>query len=115
MLTKIIARLKTESVKNVVTFGVKKLPEPPYVVVKPETAPGGRRFRVIVHFEAGQQIQLEDYMRTVLALLSEYQDTSRHGCVNRLGRGAITSDIVTGNRDDSISMEAAFLMPTHSF
>ena len=115
MLTKIVEKLKTGSLKTVVPFG-SKLPNPPYIVVKPETVPGrGRRFRIIIHYKKGQQSQLEDTLRKTIVLLSEYQVASRHGAVNRLGRVESITDIVVGNSDDTISMEAAFLMPTRTF
>lgn len=123
MITKIVAKLKTGTVKRVVIYGgetdisgkLKGLPDPPYDVVKPEPAFNGRLFRVIAHFKRGQQLQLEDHMREIGVMLSNFQATSRHGCTNRLGRAEITSDIVDTNSDDTISMEAAFLMPTHTF
>ncbi len=114
MLTKVVAALKTGSVKNVVPFGM-ALPAPPYVVVKPESAISGRRFRVIAHFSRGQILQMEDYIREVCALLSEFQATSRHGAVNRLGRVEQIQDIAAVSDDNTISMEAAFVMPTHTF
>jgi hypothetical protein len=115
MLTKVVAVLKTGSVKNVVPFG-SKLPVPPYDVVKPEIVPGiGRRFRVIAHRLQGEQIQLEDHIREVIGLLEDFQATSRHGAVNRLGRVESITDIGAVSDDSTISMEAAFVMPTHTF
>jgi predicted glycosyltransferase len=123
MLTEIVARLKSGSVPNVVPFG-SSLPSPPYVVVRPETVPAtslsgsttqGRRFRVIAHFEQGQQVMLEDYLREAISLLQNYQATSRHGAVNRLGLVESITDIAAVSDDATISMEAAFFMPTHTF
>jgi len=42
MITKIVAQLKTGSVKNVVPFGMGSLPAPPYTVVKGERDPTGQ-------------------------------------------------------------------------
>jgi hypothetical protein len=114
MLTKIVAKLKTGSVKNVIPFGDSP-PAAPYTVVKPETSMGGRRFRVIAHRAKGQQIQLEDYIREVIVLLEDFQATSRGGAVNRLGRVESITDIGAVSDDSTISMEAAFVMPTHTF
>lgn len=114
MLTKVIARIKTGTVKNVIAFG-SDLPAVPYTVVKPEAAVGGRRFRVIAHRAKGQQVALEDYIREVIGLLEEYQVASRNGHVNALGRVEKITDIAVVSDDNSISMEAAFIMPTHTF
>jgi hypothetical protein len=115
MLTKIVAKLKTGTIKNVVPFGT-KLPAPPYVVVKPEIVPGtGRRFRVIAHRLQGEQSQLEDYVREAIALLDEFQATSRTGKLNALGNVESITDIGAVSDDSTISMEAAFIMPTHTF
>jgi len=120
MRTKIVAKLKTGSIKNVVSFG-SKLPTPPYVVVKSEIVPGiGRRFRIIAHVlqaangEASQD-KLEDYIREAIGLMEEFQATSRTGKVNRLGRVDSITDIGAVSDDSTISMEAAFIMPTHTF
>jgi len=120
MLTKIVAKLKTGSIKSVVPFGT-KLPAPPYVVVKPEVVLGtGRRFRVIAHVAqsatgSGAQTTLEDYIREAIGLMEEFQATSRTGKVNRLGRVDSITDIGAVSDDSTISMEAAFIMPTHTF
>ena len=115
MLTKIVAKLKTGSVKAVVPFG-SKLPAPPYTVVKPEIVPGvGRRFRIIAHRAQGDQTLLEDYILEVLGLLRFFQATSRHGALNRLGLEESITDVVALSDDSTISMEAAFIMPTHTF
>lgn len=115
MLTKVVAKLKTGPVPNVVPYG-SELPNPPYVVVKPEAVPSrGRRFRIIVHYKKGQQVQLEDALRKIIVLISEYQVASRFGAVNRLSRVESITDIVAENSDDTISMEAAFMMPTRTF
>ena len=114
MLASIVARLKTGRVTRGVPYG-SSLPAPPYFVVKNEPTYGGMRYRVTYHFKRDQQDQLEDALRAAMILLNDFQVTSRHGCTNRLGRGEVTTGIIDGNSDDTISMEAAFIMPTHTF
>lgn len=114
MLTKIVAELKKGTIKNVVPYG-SSLPTPPYVVVKPEHIAEGRRFRIIAHVMPDYQCFLEDYMREVIVTLEEFQATSRTGALNALGRVEQIVDIITNNDDGTIAMEAAFVMPTHTF
>lgn len=116
MKTKVVAKLKTSTVKNVVAFGDKLL-APPYDIVKTEVVPGrGRRFRIICHrlAGAGNDLLLEDHVREVQGLLDGFQATSRHGAVNRLSFESIV-DVGVVSDDGTISMEAAFMMPTHTF
>lgn len=71
MIDLVVAKAKTHAnVKNVVPFGYTPLPSPPYLVVKWEpTAFGFLRWRLIAHFEANQQIFMEQYVRKDLYLL----------------------------------------------
>lgn len=113
MLTAIVAKLKTGQITNVVPYGVKTLPAPPYIVVKTETAPGNqRRFRVIVHMQPGQQTFLEDYVfNAVSVLLKSYEDDGRHGNHFQLDEGLEYNDIVANNDDGTISMERVYYAP----
>ena len=112
MITAVVALLKTGSIKNVVPFGSASAGIP-YVVVKPEQAPGGRRFRIIAHYAAGQQIYLEAYIRDeVVTLLDKQLLTSRNGNHNRLELEDEYLDITVGNDDSTISMERCFLLPS---
>ncbi len=118
MTTKIVAQLKTGSIERVVQFGVEQLPEPPYVVVKPEKDPfnRGRRYRIIAHFKPGQNIWLEDYIFNELTdLLDNFSTESRHGNYNTLLTENDYNDIVINNDDKTISMERIFLLPTRIF
>lgn len=112
MITKIIEKLKTGAVKNVVPFGVTQLPKPPYIVVKPESRKLNRAFRIIVHFPAECITDLEDYtIGTVDDLLSNFAATDRHGNDNALYTEGDYGDIITGNDDGTIAMERVYLMP----
>jgi hypothetical protein len=118
MTTKIVEQLKTGTIKNVAPFGSKKLPAPPYVVVKPERDPlnRGRMYRIIVHYKPGQNKWLEDYITNDLTdLLDNFSAYSRHGNYNTLLTENDYTDIVIDNDDGSISMERTFLLPTRIF
>jgi hypothetical protein len=114
VITKIVERLKTGSIKRVVPYGVKILPEPPYVVVKPEKDPvgRGRLFRVIAHFFPGQNIMLEDYVfNEVFNLLDNFASINRHNSYNKLSTENNYIDTIVDNDDGTISMEREFLLP----
>ena len=119
MITDIVKRLKTGSIKNVFRLGqTKKMPEPPYVIVKMEVDPigRGRACRVIGHMLPGQDLFLEDYMRNeVSILLDDYWGTSRHSNRNMLLNENDMSGIIPESDDGTISMERVFLMPSRVF
>lgn len=122
MMSKIIAKLKTGAIKNVVPFdslidanGNPVNVQAPYIVVKSETTPGGRGFRVIVHFPIGARNQLEDTLRASMVLLNGFAATSRTGAFNRLEGPIEYTDVDVVNDDKTISMEALYLMPTKTF
>lgn len=118
MLAKIVERLKTGAIKNVVPYGTASLPAPPYIVVRPEEdALGrGRLMRVFIHMIPGQQIFLEDYaFNTVPTLLDDYDADDRHGNYNEVLATPEYGDIVTNNDDGTISMERRFLVPQVMF
>jgi len=118
MTTKIVERLKTGIIKNVVPYGVEQLPEPPYVVVKSEKDPleRGRLYRIIAHYLPGQEIFLDDYVTDDLPdLLDNFSAYSRHGNYNTLLTENDYTDIIIDNDDGTISMERTFLLPTRIF
>lgn len=118
MITKIIQQLKTGKIKNVVPYGSKNLPAPPYIVVKPERdlLDRGRAFKINVHMSPGQQIFLEDYLWNDLSvLLDNFGTTTRHGNYNKIYTENDYDDIIVQNDDKSISMGRIFLMPSKIF
>ena len=97
-----------------VRYGTEGIPSPPYCVVKSEKGINGRNIRVILHRNAGEQELLESDLRAVCALLENKGFTS--GTVyNRLGRMIDYTDVGAVSDDNTISMEALFLMPTQTF
>ena len=113
MITKIVEKLKTGTVKNVIPFGW-SLPAAPYVVVKMERDSLGRgiAYRIIAHFKPGQNIFLEDYvMNELMTLLDGYAAITRHGTYQELESTGEWGALVTDNDDSTISMERVFLVP----
>lgn len=106
----IIDRLKTHAtVKNVVPFGTKTLPTPPYVVVTIEpTDLGYTRARVNAHYPPDNFDALELYTRKDTYNLLSYQVLTsvdgRRIYVEPIGIGPQ----VTSNTDTTISQEAVF-------
>jgi len=117
MTKAIIIKLKTGTIKHIIQYGSKR-PPPPYVVVKPERdiLGRGRAFRIIAHYEPGQQAWLEDYVRSeLMTLLDGFAAESRHGNDNLLFTESDYTDIIVDNDDGTISMERRFLMPSRTF
>lgn len=111
MLTKIIERLQTGSISNVVKFG-EQLPSSPYVCVKPEVNPIGRQFRIIVHFDLGNDDLLDLYIFNELPeLLSNWSYTDQYGNYVTVKDAKEYTDIVADNDDSTISMERVFYIP----
>lgn len=116
MIDKIVDDLNTTyPTFSWVEFGVKTLPSAPYGTIKGERQENGRGIRVILHRNQGEGSTLEDDLRAVIALLSEKGFTSRNGNFNQLSRLIEYTDVAVVSDDDTISMEALFLMPTTSF
>ena len=97
-------------------FGDAKLPRVPYVIVKQEQDLGGRgkAYRIIAHFQKGQQTDLEDYIRgTVGSILNSFSSLDRHGNLNKLYFDSedVPSDLRISNDDGTISMERVYWMP----
>ena len=115
MLTKIIAQLKTGSIKNVVPFG-KNLPAAPYVVVRMEKHIAGRGIRVIAHVTKGETgadvIQLDNYiMDEVITLLHDFTNTDRFGNRFNVRDTGEWTDVGPESDDSTISMERLFYAP----
>ncbi len=120
MIDKIIDRINSYSISvsqpvNVVEFGGTELPSPPYVVVKmePDAAGRGTAFRIIAHFQPGQQKYLRKYIRGIIGnALDGFSAASDDGNYNELqvDFDAMPSQIVTVNDDRTISSERLFYM-----
>jgi hypothetical protein len=115
MTTKIIAVLKAAQPKvTPIAFGEASMPKAPYVVVKMESMAGKTTFRVIGHFSAGQELDLEDYMRgNVESALDYLIVADRHGNTNQLRylEGTQTG-VLPVSSDSTISMERVYWMPS---
>lgn len=118
MTDKIVAQLKTGKITNVVPYGSRNLPSPPYIVVKPIRDPlgRGRMFEIYVHFSPGQINDLEDYLfNDVGVLLDGFESETRHTNNNKLYTEQEYQDIITQNDDKTISMMRPYLMPSILF
>ena len=119
----IINRLKTSSIynndedsPNIILFSdVDVFPEPPYVVVKPETGltEGTRSYRIIVHMQQGQADELEEFTLNELdsLLLCTLKDSD--GAHYRLQVSGY-SDITPSKIDNSYFMERMYTTPITS-
>lgn len=117
MIDKIIAQLKTGTIKNVVPFGYGSRPAPPYIVVSQMTDPIGRGivYRIHVHMMPGQNLDLMDYtIEDISTLLDGFEATTRHANTNTIERGDINYRILS-NDDETISMSRDYLMPSIAF
>lgn len=111
MIDKIVAKLKTGTVTNVVPYGAASLPSAPYVVVKEEPNPSGSytRYRCIAHFLPGQVIPLRTYVRKeLIKLLDGVKLTGSGGNVNMVESFGDLGSLVVSNDDGTISQERAF-------
>lgn len=113
MITKIVEQLKTGTIKNVIPFGF-PVPSPPYIVVKEFTHPNGTGFFITVHYNQGQQILLDDYIKKdIPELLNDFQAITRNGNLQRLESDIFSPipELQIHNDDDSISKERVYWMP----
>ncbi len=117
MIDLIVAKLKTHStIKAVVPFG-SAIPGSPYTVVKAETTPNGFvRYRVNAHFQPGQQMAMDTYIRKdVYALLHNVllsgvgADTRKY--IIRADPDQSIGQVVTSNSDGTISQDRVFRAP----
>jgi len=116
MISKVIAKIKTGSIKKVVPYGWAR-PAPPYVVVRTEqdALRRGVIFRIFWHFAQGGQALLDDYDGEIQTLLDGFNADSRKGNTNQLHVEPDYQDIIINNDDDTISRERRFLMPSRTF
>lgn len=111
MLTKIKERLQTGSISNVVMFG-ETLPSSPYVCIKPESSPIGRQFRIIAHYDLGNNAALDQYIFNELPdLLADYSYTDAYGNYVTVKDSKEYTDIIADNDDTTIAMERIFYIP----
>jgi hypothetical protein len=116
MLTKIVAKLKTGTIRNVVPFG-SPLPAAPYVVVREESAPlKMTRFRIIAHVSqsVANVLVLDTYIKSELStLLSGFEADDRNGNHFKLEEPEETEWTGVGavSDDNTISMERCFYAP----
>jgi len=119
MITKIIERITAYSISvskpvSVVEFGAASLPAAPYVVVRQERDQGGAgtAFRITSHFQPGDQAILRAYVRETLAdALDDFAATNTNGNYNELSQDWDSFyTIVTGNDDNTISLERLYYM-----
>jgi len=114
IVASVVERLQTGAITRVVQYGTSVLPAAPYVVVRPQrdAIRGGRVLAVIPHFAADQQKFLEDYTFNKLSdLLVDFSGVTAEGVHFRVYGTQEWTDIITGNDDDTISMERLFLIP----
>lgn len=118
MLDKIVAQLKTGTIINVVPYGGSSLPEPPYIVVRPEkdTLNRGIIYRIFVHMNPNNQFDLIDYVNNDLSvLLTDFFSETRNGGHQTLFMENDFVDLTVSNDDGTISRERRFLMPSLLF
>lgn len=125
MITKIVERITTYSASvskpvTAVEFGGASLPSPPYVVVRQERDPGGAgtAFRVITHFQPGQQAALRSFVRQTLGeALDDFSATNADGNYNKLSQDwdSLPGPIVATNDDGTISLERLYYMGDRLF
>jgi hypothetical protein len=114
MITKVVAKLKTGSLKTVVPFGTKPTAIP-YVVVKQEKAPGNEtRFRIVAHAAQGQQSILNAYIFHELSDLMtgfEADDVNTNHFKIEEPNEKEWVGVAAISDDNTISMERSFYAP----
>lgn len=116
MLLSVIDKLKTGSIKNVVPFGTRDMPNVPYVVVRedPDIAIGTTYF-ITVHYPPSNILDLRTYVRSDLLDLLDGFKTSAGTATNVMDSAQIIGPIVTNNDDGSISQERQFILTERYF
>ena len=115
MIEEIVDRIASATSVRAVRYGGRDLPTAPYAVVKTEKLPAGRGIRVILHYDLDEQCALEEKMREIIKALENQGFTDAAGNYNRLGRMIDYTDVGPVSDDQTITMEALFLMPTTIF
>ena len=115
MIDVITSAINSDGRIQAIEFGKKNPGASQYVCVKGEKLPNGRGIRFIVHDAAENQSALEDNLRYIISFVANKGFTSRNGNYNQLGEMIDYSDVAVVSDDNTISMEALFLMPTKSF
>jgi hypothetical protein len=113
MITKVVAKLKTGTITNVVPYGYGIKQAPPYVVVKREAFGNFWRWRIIAHVKPGQNITLDDYLfEEVPTLLNGFSAETRNGNTQMLDDYSNEfQDIAPQSDDGTISAERIFYSP----
>lgn len=115
MIDKIVDAINEDGHIQAIQFGSTLPGSSPYVCVKGEKGIGGRYVRFIVHDVVGNQNSLEDNLRYIISFARNKGFTSRTGSYNELGEMIEYTDVMPVSDDNTISMEALFLMPTKTF
>jgi len=109
----IIKALEKGSIPTVVLYSdTDVMPEPPYVVVKPETGgvPSTRQYRVIVHHVKGQLDRLEAYTLHEIDELLPGSVSDDEGSRYKLYKSGYT-DVTAEPHDGSYFMERVYFAP----
>lgn len=116
MIDKIVSRLATGSVKQVVARNGKTTPGLPYVAVWAELSGGKRYFTCAVHMAAGYQNALEDYVYYELSdLLKDFEVQDRHGNYVHIYDAEQINELPPVPEDSSIAMERIFYVPAQAY
>lgn len=115
MIDKIVEAINNDMMIPAIMFGAGLPGSTRYVCVKGEKLPNGRGIRFIVHNTVDNQIEIEDDLRYIIEFVKNKGFTSRNGNYNMIGEMIDYTDVGPVSDDNTISMEALFLMPTTSF
>jgi len=118
MITAIVTKLKTGTVKNVIRYGQNMGAKAPYIVVRIEKdgLDRGQIVRITGHYDPGQDLFLDEYMdNDVIELLDGFMGVDRFGNHNTLRVLNDYTGINEDNDDSTISKERRFLMPSLTF
>ena len=86
----------------------------PYGVLKPEKMSFGRGLRIIIHDVQGNQDAIETDLRNAVVYMQN-RKLDYDGKSNIIGEMIDYTDVTAVSDDDTISMEALFMVPTHFF
>jgi len=109
-----LSNKKENKLSNIILFSdVDKFPEPPYVVIKPETGTieNTRQYRIIAHHKKGFFDELNDYVLVELdSLLLNKNITDDEGNRYKLNPLGFT-DIMPEPADNTYFMERLYYTP----